>query len=125
MFDTVFEDKNFAAHLKFADPYIGLRELYEAGKINTSDIDPIILRPRASGQVFPDSPERVSPRGERDAWVPGWGTVSPHEKHLHVTRTVSNLDWNRVYPLTDSFFTLRSIQSWSTARSILEWKTAT
>ncbi|TBU27415.1 hypothetical protein BD311DRAFT_724083 [Dichomitus squalens] len=85
MFNTVFRPKDFASRLQYGNPYIGLQDLYSSGKVNSSAIDPIVLRPRSSAQVFVDEPDRVSPRGLRDTWKAGWGTVSPNERHLHVT----------------------------------------
>lgn len=92
MLNTVFQDKDYAAKLEFADPYIGLKTLYESGKINASKIDPILLRPQVSAQVFLDEPRKLAPRGEHDYWSPGLGTLSTNERHLHVTPEVSNLD---------------------------------
>ena len=88
MFDTVFEDRGNLAGLKFADPYIGLKELYESGQVVSSNIDPIINRPRLSAQVYVNEPDKPAPRGERDHWIDGWGTLSPHERRLHVTPEV-------------------------------------
>ena len=88
MFDTVFQDENFAANLEYASPYIGLKELYESGQVNSSKIDPILIRPRVSAQVFVDEPDRLAPRGEHDYWSPAWGTLSPNERHLYVTPKV-------------------------------------
>lgn len=89
MSGTVFQDKNFAANLEYADPYIGLTELYTSGKVNSSPIDPILIRPRISAQVYVDEADRLTPRGERDYWHETWGMLSPHERHLHVTPNVS------------------------------------
>ncbi len=89
MSGTVFQDKDFAANLEYADPYIGLTELYASGRVNASPIDPILIRPRVSAQVYVDRPDRLAPRGERDYWHATWGTLSPNERHLHVTPNVS------------------------------------
>ena len=89
MYGTVFQDKDFAGTLEYANPYIGLKELYESGTVNSSKLDPILLRPRISAQVFVDQPDRLSPRGERDYWDQTWGLMSPNEKHLHVTSKAS------------------------------------
>ena len=86
---TVFQDKDFAANLEYADPYIGLPELYASGQVNSSLIDPILIRPRVSTQVFVDEPDKLAPRGERDYWHKTWGMLSPHERRLHVTPNVS------------------------------------
>ncbi|KAI1784832.1 hypothetical protein LXA43DRAFT_1121146 [Ganoderma leucocontextum] len=85
MSGIVFQDKDFAANLEYADPYIGLTELYASGKVNSSTIEPILIRPRVSAQVYVDEPDKLAPRGERDYWHETWGTLSPNERHLHVT----------------------------------------
>lgn len=86
---TVFQDKSFAENLEYADPYIGLTELYASGKVNSSPIDPILIRPRVSAKVYVNSPDKLAPRGERDYWHETWGMLSPNERHLHVTPNVS------------------------------------
>ena len=91
MFGTVFQDKDFAGTLEYANPYIGLEELYQSGKVNSSYIEPIIIRPRISAQVFVEDPDRLAPRGEHDYWHETWGMLSPNERRLHVTPTVSAL----------------------------------
>ena len=91
MFDTVFQDKDFAANLEYANPYIGLKELYDSGKVKPSKVDPILISPRLSGQVYVDEPDRLAPRGEHDYWSPMWGMLSPHEHHLYVTSKVWNV----------------------------------
>ncbi|PIL34475.1 hypothetical protein GSI_03252 [Ganoderma sinense ZZ0214-1] len=89
---TVFQDKDFAAAtLEYADPYIGLTELYASGKVNSSPIDPILVRPRVSAQVYVDQPTKLAPRGERDYWHETWGMLSPNERHLHVTPNVHTI----------------------------------
>ncbi|TFK82242.1 hypothetical protein K466DRAFT_500655 [Polyporus arcularius HHB13444] len=88
MFDTVFQDKDFALNLEYANPYIGLKELYESGKLNSSEIAPILIRPRVSAQVFVDQPDKLAPRGEHDYWDETWGMLSPNERRLHVTPKV-------------------------------------
>ncbi|KAI0755665.1 hypothetical protein C8Q74DRAFT_1320102 [Fomes fomentarius] len=84
MFNTVFQDRDFEVKLEYANPYIGLKELYELGKINSSKIDPILIRPRISAQVYLDEPDQLTPRGERDYWSAALGTLSPNERHLHI-----------------------------------------
>ncbi|KAI1784842.1 hypothetical protein LXA43DRAFT_191240 [Ganoderma leucocontextum] len=91
MFNTVFEDRGLPADLEFANPYIGLKELYESGQAVASNIEPIITRPRLSAQVFINEPDRPAPRGERDHWIDGWGTLSPNERRLHVTPEVHTI----------------------------------
>ncbi|KAM5531428.1 hypothetical protein V8D89_014885, partial [Ganoderma adspersum] len=91
MLDTVFKDRGTPAGLEFADPYIGLKELYESGQVASSTIEPIINRPRLSAQVYVNEPDRPAPRGERDHWIDGWGTLSPHERRLHVTTEVHTI----------------------------------
>ncbi|KAI0710871.1 hypothetical protein C8Q76DRAFT_738985 [Earliella scabrosa] len=91
MLDTVFQDKNFAANLEYANPYIGLKELYDSGKVKPFKIDPILIRPRISAQVFVNEPDRLAPRGEHDYWSPTWGMLSPHEHHLYVTSKIHTI----------------------------------
>ncbi|RPD54569.1 hypothetical protein L226DRAFT_575131 [Lentinus tigrinus ALCF2SS1-7] len=91
MFGTVFQDKDFASHLEYANPYIGLKELYESGKVKSSDISPILIRPRVSAQVFIDQPNKFTPRGEHDYWDETWGMLSPNERHLHVTPNIHTI----------------------------------
>ncbi|RDX40722.1 hypothetical protein OH76DRAFT_308685 [Lentinus brumalis] len=91
MFGTVFQDKDFALNLEYANPYIGLKELYESGKLNSSEIAPILIRPRVSAQVFVDQPDKLAPRGEHDYWDETWGMLSPNERRLHVTPKVHTI----------------------------------
>ncbi|PIL34499.1 hypothetical protein GSI_03276 [Ganoderma sinense ZZ0214-1] len=91
MFNTVFEDRGTPSSFEFADPYIGLKALYESGEAVSSTIEPIINRPRLSAQVYANEPDRPAPRGERDHWIDGWGTVSPNERRLHVTPEVHTI----------------------------------
>ncbi|RPD54575.1 hypothetical protein L226DRAFT_260610 [Lentinus tigrinus ALCF2SS1-7] len=91
MFRTVFEDKDFASNLNYANPYIGLKELYESGTVNSSEIAPVLIRPRVSAQVFVDQPNKLAPRGEHDYWDETWGMFYPDEKHLHVTPNVHTI----------------------------------
>ncbi|KAI0739368.1 hypothetical protein C8Q80DRAFT_1111114 [Daedaleopsis nitida] len=85
MFDTIFRDKDYTDKLEYANPYIGLKELYTSGKIHASKIQPILLRPQVSAQVFVHEPTRLAPRGEHDYNIPMQGMLSPNERHLHVT----------------------------------------
>ncbi|KAH9934033.1 uncharacterized protein BXZ73DRAFT_100872 [Epithele typhae] len=82
---TVFQDPADISRLEFASPYIGLKELYASGRVNSSRIDPILVRPRFSAQVFPEDAYRLAPLGERDRWENDFGRISPHERRLHVT----------------------------------------
>ncbi|TFK82237.1 hypothetical protein K466DRAFT_578243 [Polyporus arcularius HHB13444] len=91
MFGTVFQDKDFALNLEYANPYIGLKELYELGMVNLSQIAPILIRPRVSAQVFVDQPDKLAPRGEHDYWDETWGMLSPNERRLHVTPNVHTI----------------------------------
>ena len=75
--------------LEFASPYHGLAELYSSGTINASHIDPILNTPRVVAQVFSDRPKELAPVGEHDLFNKVFGTLSPHEKHLHVSQNVS------------------------------------
>ncbi|KAI0700813.1 hypothetical protein C8T65DRAFT_580024 [Cerioporus squamosus] len=91
MFNSVFQDKDFASNLEYANPYIGLKELYESGKVNSSEIAPILMRPRVSAQVLVDEPDKLAPRGEHDYWHETWGMLSPNERYLHVTPNVHTI----------------------------------
>lgn len=75
--------------LEFASPYHGLAELYSSATINASHIDPILNTPRVVAQVFSDRPKELAPVGEHDLFNKVFGTLSPHEKHLHVSENVS------------------------------------
>ncbi|KAH9914376.1 uncharacterized protein BXZ73DRAFT_106618 [Epithele typhae] len=86
-FATVYQDPHYATNLEYADSYIGLKELYASGRINSSAIDPIFVRPRVSAQVYEDDPDNLTPLGERDYWRDGFGRASPHERRLYVTPT--------------------------------------
>ncbi|KAI0631479.1 hypothetical protein C8Q77DRAFT_1218951 [Trametes polyzona] len=88
---TVFAPKDFAARLEYASPYIGLKELYESGRVNASAIEPITIRPRVSAQVFVDEPDRFAPRGEHDYWHEQYGTLSPNERRLRVSPEVHTI----------------------------------
>ena len=90
MFHTVYRTTD-KQDLEFADPYIGLADLYASGKVNSSGIDPILVQPRVSAPVFRDRPNEMTPLGERDAWDNVWGTTSPNERHLQVNQNVSNM----------------------------------
>ncbi|KAH9914384.1 uncharacterized protein BXZ73DRAFT_81682 [Epithele typhae] len=87
-FRSVFQPTDYTSKLEFADPYVGLKELYSSGRIKSTPIDPILVRPRMSAQVFVDEPDRLAPRGERDYWSEQYGRLSPHERRLYVTPTV-------------------------------------
>ncbi|KAI0325746.1 hypothetical protein GY45DRAFT_1329853 [Cubamyces sp. BRFM 1775] len=88
---TVFQDKDFASHLEYASPYIGLKELYESGAVNKTEVDPITVRPRVSAQVFANDTDRLAPRGEHDYWHTRYGRMSPNERHLHVTSDIHTI----------------------------------
>ncbi|KAI1782600.1 hypothetical protein LXA43DRAFT_1103694 [Ganoderma leucocontextum] len=88
--DTVFADLS-TDKLDFANPYHGLDALYSSGKINSSKIDPIQNIPRVVAQVFPDRPKEPAPVGEHDLFNKVFGTLSPHEKHLHVAPNVHTI----------------------------------
>ena len=66
-------------------------ELYASGKVNfSSPIDLILVRPRISAQVYVDGPDKFKPRGvDRDYWHETWGMLSLHERHIHITPSVS------------------------------------
>ncbi|EJF62013.1 hypothetical protein DICSQDRAFT_136127 [Dichomitus squalens LYAD-421 SS1] len=87
---TVFADLG-TDELEFANPYHGLETLYRSGKINASKIDPIQNLPRVVAQVFPDRPKELAPIGEHDLFNKVFGTLSPHEKHLHVSPNVHTI----------------------------------
>ncbi|KAI9068961.1 hypothetical protein FKP32DRAFT_1560618, partial [Trametes sanguinea] len=88
---TVFQDKDFAANLEYASPYIGLDALYASGKVNASKVDPITIRPRISAQVFVNEPGKLAPIGERDYWHETYGMMSTHERRLHVTSEIHTI----------------------------------
>ncbi|KIP09677.1 hypothetical protein PHLGIDRAFT_34312 [Phlebiopsis gigantea 11061_1 CR5-6] len=88
MYHTVFRTTD-VQDLEFADPYIGLADLYASGTVNASKIEPILIQPRVSAPVYRDQPHKHTPLGERDTWDDVWGTTSPNERHLHVDRTTT------------------------------------
>ncbi|OBZ73325.1 hypothetical protein A0H81_06838 [Grifola frondosa] len=90
VFATVYSDSN-TAELEFANPYIGLAELYKYGGINASRIDPILNRPRVVAQVFRDRPMELAPLGEHDWFDPSYGTITPNEKHLKVDQNTHTI----------------------------------
>ena len=96
--ETVFADLS-TDDLDLANPYHGLDALYRSGKINASKIDPIQNLPRVVAQVFPDRPKELAPIGEHDLFNKVVGTLSPHEKHLHVSPTVSDVRQSHVTTL--------------------------
>lgn len=85
--DTVYANLS-TDELEFANPYHGLDTLYSSGKIKPSKIDPIQNIPRVVAQVFPDRPRELAPVGQHDLFNKVFGTLSPHEKHLHVSPDV-------------------------------------
>ncbi len=106
--DTVYADLS-TDELDFANPYHGLDTLYSSGKINSSKIDPVQNVPRVVAQVFPDRPKELAPVGEHDLFNKVFGTLSPHEKHLHVSPNVRALRINsHVQSLTHSTHDARS-----------------
>lgn len=88
MFRTVYRTTD-KLDLEFANPYIGLADLYKSGTVNSSKVDPIIIQPRVSAPVYRDRPDRLTPLGERDTYDHIWGTTSPNERHLDVNPNVS------------------------------------
>ncbi|KAI0329479.1 hypothetical protein GY45DRAFT_862645 [Cubamyces sp. BRFM 1775] len=82
--------------LEFASPYHGLAELYSSGTINASRIEPILNTPRVVAQVFSDRPKELAPVGEHDLFNKVFGTLSPHEKHLHVSKNTRTIAQFRV-----------------------------
>ncbi|KAI0710797.1 hypothetical protein C8Q76DRAFT_624025 [Earliella scabrosa] len=80
---TVYADLG-TDELEFANPYHGLDALYSSGIVNSSKIEPMQNVPRVVAQVFPDRPAELAPLGEHDMFNKVFGTLSPHEKHLHV-----------------------------------------
>ncbi len=86
--NTVYADLG-TDDLEFANPYHGLDALYSSGTINSSKIEPMQNIPRVVAQVFSDRPKELAPVGEHDLFNKVFGTLSPHEKHLHVSPSVS------------------------------------
>ena len=125
MYSTVFQDKDFASNLEYANPYIGLKELYESGKVESSEIAPILIRPRVSAQIFADEPNKLTPRGEHDYWDDTWGMLSPNERHLHVTPNVSATIYDDAlrYSSSSSDQLCRYIPLFSSVLSTSAWKT--
>ncbi|KAH9837916.1 uncharacterized protein C8Q71DRAFT_568715 [Rhodofomes roseus] len=81
-----------AADLPLANPYIGLKELYELGRVEPDRIEPLLNRPRVATQVFRDEPDRAGSRGEHEVWNTMMGTLSPYDRHLLIddmTRTIA------------------------------------
>ncbi|KAH9915530.1 uncharacterized protein B0H18DRAFT_1124853 [Fomitopsis serialis] len=79
------------ADLPLANPYIGLKELYDLGRVEPDRLDPLLNKPRLATQVFRDEPDRAGTRGEHEVWNAAMGTLSPYDRHLLVddtTRTV-------------------------------------
>jgi len=74
--------------LELANPYIGLRALYESGMVNASKIDPILVPPLINAQVYRDHPNRLASNVEHDYYTAPYGTMSPHERHLEINDSV-------------------------------------
>ncbi|KAI0824447.1 hypothetical protein BC628DRAFT_1411041 [Trametes gibbosa] len=81
--ETAYADVG-TVDLEFASPYHGLAELYSSGTVSPPQLDPILNVPRVVAQVFTDRPNELAPVGEHDVFTKAFGTLSPHEKHLHV-----------------------------------------
>ncbi|GJE92370.1 hypothetical protein PsYK624_085240 [Phanerochaete sordida] len=94
--------------LEFADPYIGLDDLYRSGLVHSPSIPPIVLAPRVCAPVFRDQPDRLTPVGTHDMWSDTWGTTSPNERHLHVNATTNTVIQFRTidYGMEDCVLTL-------------------
>ena len=88
---TIFRDKDFASKLEYADPYIGLKEMYSNGRASNVKIDPIVLRPDISAQVFTQEPYKVAVRGEHDYWDEEGARLSPNERRVHVSPNVCTI----------------------------------
>ncbi|TFY55922.1 hypothetical protein EVJ58_g7947 [Rhodofomes roseus] len=81
-----------AADLPLANPYIGLKELYDLGRVEPDRIEPLLNRPRVATQVFRDEPDRAGSRGKHEVWNTVMGTLSPYDRHLLIddtTRTIA------------------------------------
>ncbi|OCH85540.1 hypothetical protein OBBRIDRAFT_784745 [Obba rivulosa] len=71
------------SQLEIANQYIGLADLYASGKFNASTIAPILVEPRAVGQVYRDHPDQLALIHAHEH-ITQLGTVSPREQHLLV-----------------------------------------
>ncbi|KAI0631447.1 hypothetical protein C8Q77DRAFT_1061477 [Trametes polyzona] len=87
---TVYADVG-TSELEFASPYHGLAELYRSGIVEPPVLQPILNIPRVVAQVFSDRPDELAPVGEHDVFTKVFGTLSPHEKHLHVSPTTHTI----------------------------------
>ncbi|KAH9850979.1 hypothetical protein C2E23DRAFT_833742 [Lenzites betulinus] len=87
---TVYADVGTVG-LEFASPYHGLAELYSSDTVSPPQLDPILNVPRVVAQVFTDRPDELAPVGEHDVFIKAFGTLSPHEKHLHVAQNTHTI----------------------------------
>ncbi len=71
-------------------PYIGLDEMYSSTNIKTSKFDPLINAPILATQVSRVEPNKVFPV-DIHQWLSDFGTLSPPDRNLHVTNTVSHI----------------------------------
>ena len=93
---TVHQDRYFASTLEYANPYIGLEELYQSGRVQPSTLEPILVQPRVASQIYVDDLDKVAPRGEHDYWSESWGTMSSNERHVFVTPQVRSGPFLRI-----------------------------
>ncbi|KAF9809791.1 hypothetical protein IEO21_07266 [Rhodonia placenta] len=76
--------------LEFRNPYIGLNELYASGRVNASRYEPIVNEPRIATQISSVEPDKVFPEDEH-RWLSTAGTMSPLDRHLHVSSNVHTI----------------------------------
>ena len=88
VYTSVFKETDYTLNLEYANPYIGLEELYRNGTAIAPDLPPILMRPDISAQVYAHKPYELASRGERDHWSTIHRTLSPREPHLYVNSTV-------------------------------------
>ncbi|KAI0057084.1 hypothetical protein BV25DRAFT_1813035, partial [Artomyces pyxidatus] len=78
------------ADLPFANPYVGLDELYRSGDANSTTVGSILTKPRVVAQLFPDEPAKHAPIGEHERFG-GYGMLTPREQHFQVDRRTRSL----------------------------------
>ncbi|THH32271.1 hypothetical protein EUX98_g1886 [Antrodiella citrinella] len=81
--------------LPIRNTYVGLQDLYAAGKSNTSTYPPIENRPRVDAQVSVTEPKKVFPV-DRLRWLTTLGRMSPPDLRLHVTNDIHTIVQFRV-----------------------------
>ncbi|KAF9562252.1 hypothetical protein CPC08DRAFT_687886 [Agrocybe pediades] len=76
--------------LEFRNPYIGLDELYTSGKVKSSTYSRLVNEPRFATQISSADPDRVFPV-DLHRWLTDFGFVSPSDRRLKVSTTVSTI----------------------------------